>query len=96
MGKGIERTQILRRDCDVCRGRGYTEKAGNQTQCDKCDGSGLLEKEVPYKFETKGEWTPEETAEAFEISPEEFEDKGHDHGGQPLNTGNHNEEEAAS
>lgn len=77
MGKGVERTQILRRDCPTCFGRGYVVKGVEQSECPTCTGLGMLEKEVDYKFETGGRWSKEEEAAAWGVEPEELKDTGH-------------------
>lgn len=77
---GIDRTQYLRIDCPSCRGKGYVQTATGEESCGKCDGSGLLEKEVPFKFESNGKWDREDIAEVFEIPVEQVVDKGHDGG----------------
>ncbi len=76
----LNRTKILRRDCPRCKGNGYIEGPGGQEVCPEeggCGGSGLLEKEVPYKFETEGRLEPEEIAEAWELPADQIIDKGH-------------------
>ena len=80
MGKGIERTQILRIDCVTCRGKGYVQKATCEELCEKCEGRGQLEKEVSYKFDTGGRWGKEEIATLFEVSVDEVKDEGHSNG----------------
>lgn len=82
MGKGIERTQVLRIDCNDCRGNGYKRdaKTNVESPCDKCEGRGQLEKEVNFKFETGGKWSPEDLAEVFEIPVEQIRDTGHSTG----------------
>lgn len=81
---GLDRTEILRRDCPDCRGNGFIVKNGAQEVCGTCGGSGLLEKEVPYDFENdrKGRRPADELAEIWEVDPEEVPniDKGHSTG----------------
>lgn len=55
---GIDRTEILRRDCRNCGGGGYVMVNGAEELCRTCGGSGMEEKVVPYKFD--GERTSEE------------------------------------
>lgn len=77
MGKGIDRTEILRRDCPTCKGKGYVSQSGGESSCEPCGGAGLLEKEVPFKFD--GSRSLEEVAELWGVDdPSEIEDKGHD------------------
>ncbi|MES2224973.1 MAG: hypothetical protein V4478_03225 [Patescibacteria group bacterium] len=65
MGKGLERTEILRKPCPQCKGHGYvTGQNGVESFCEYCMGSGTLEKEVPYKFD--GERSAEEVKEIWE------------------------------
>lgn len=64
MGKGLDRTEILRRDCRKCGGNGYTGIDPNEMPCDMCDGSGQEEKEVPFKFD--GPRTSQEIREIWE------------------------------
>jgi RecJ-like exonuclease len=51
MSGGIDRTEILRKDCPVCNGNGYRTVQENEQVCDNCDGSGQIEKEVAFKFD---------------------------------------------
>jgi DnaJ-class molecular chaperone len=51
MGKGLERTEILRKDCSSCNGNGYIDGPHGQEGCMACGGSGMIEKEVPFKFD---------------------------------------------
>lgn len=51
MGKGIDRTEFLRRDCKACNGNGYLNRGGSEVPCPACDGAGYEEKEVPFKFD---------------------------------------------
>lgn len=76
MGKGVDRTEILRMDCPPCHGNGYIARNGGEEFCEDCGGTGMLEKEVPFKFD--GERTVEEKAEAFGVSVEQYRDAGHD------------------
>lgn len=48
---GLDRVEILRRDCATCRGNGYVTKAAVEEMCSACSGSGTEEKEVPFKFD---------------------------------------------
>lgn len=78
---GIERKQILRRDCPGCRGNGYvTISGGEERTCERCGGAGVLELEVDYKFDTHGKRTREEEAEAWGVDPSEIVDSGHSTG----------------
>lgn len=77
---GIDRKQILRIDCNTCKGKGYVTKPTGEEACEACGGSGTLEKEVPFKFETNGKWSNEEKAEAFEIPVDQVVDAGHSTG----------------
>lgn len=81
---GPDRTQVLRIDCPGCHTKGYTEKDGLQSLCERCEGTGMLEKEVGYKFETRGHWSAEEKAEIFDMPVDEISDSGHD---APKTTG---------
>lgn len=76
---GIDRTEILRRDCPTCRGNGFVTKPTGEESCAPCNGSGMIEKEVPYKFDTNGRRTPEELADIWEVPVEDIAaiDKGH-------------------
>lgn len=76
----MDRTQTLRIDCPICKTRGYIESSQGQEMCTRCEGSGLLEKEVPYKFETQGRWDLHEKAAEFGIEVDEASDSGHDDG----------------
>lgn len=50
--KALNRKEILRRDCRVCNGKGWTGAQGvNETFCETCGGSGMEEKEVPFRFD---------------------------------------------
>lgn len=52
MGQGLDRTEILRRDCGNCHGHGYTNPTGTvENMCESCAGSGQEEIEVPFKFD---------------------------------------------
>lgn len=75
---GIDRTQVVRIDCTTCKGNGYVRNGAAESMCEKCGGGGVLEREVPYKFETHGVLTDEEKAEIFEMPVDQIEDKGHD------------------
>lgn len=75
---GIDRKQTLRIDCNNCHGNGYIRAGGGEESCVVCEGRGVIEKEVPYKFETNGKWDREELADVFEIDPSDVSDKGHD------------------
>ncbi len=81
---GVDRKQILRIDCRACHGNGYVRSATGETDCLACGGSGIEEKEVDYKFETQGRWTPEEKAEAFGIKVDEVKDDGHSEAKAPA------------
>lgn len=74
---GIDRTQILRIDCRACHSKGYVMTSTGETSCNACGGTGMEEREVPYKFESQGKWTKEETAQAFEIDVDDVKDEGH-------------------
>jgi RecJ-like exonuclease len=74
---GVDRTQILRRDCPSCQGKGYVVGSTGEAPCEACQGVGLLEKEVPYKFDTLGKRTQEEEAAEWGIPVEELKDAGH-------------------
>lgn len=82
MGKGIDRTQIVRIDCPECRGNGYTRKKGGveEEMCVKCEGAGTLEKEIPYKFESNGRVSLEEKADIFELPVDQVRDANHSTG----------------
>lgn len=80
MGKGLDRTQILRVDCNTCRGQGFIRSAVGEEMCTTCGGNGVIEREVPYKFESNGRWTKEEVAEAFEMPVDQVKDAGHSTG----------------
>lgn len=80
MSGGIDRQQTLRIDCIDCKGNGYVQKGAEQEMCKRCDGSGLLERDVPFKFETNGVWDRDEIANIFEVLPDQVVDKGHDGG----------------
>jgi DnaJ-class molecular chaperone len=58
MGSGLERTEIIRRDCKACFGNGYLNKGQGEVACEACGGAGQEEKEVPFKFD--GQRTQEE------------------------------------
>lgn len=82
---GLDREEILRRDCPRCKGNGYiTLPSGAQDSCPDCEGSGLIEKTVPYNFENdrKGKRPDEELAEIWDVPEEEVPniDKGHSTG----------------
>lgn len=77
---GIDRTEILRIDCNACSGRGYKETPTGQESCETCGGSGMLEKEVPFRHDIKERRSVEEVAEIFGIPVEQVKDKGHDAG----------------
>lgn len=77
---GIDRTQILRIDCPLCKGHGYVRGALGEAPCDRCEARGVLENEVPFKFETNGRHTREEVADAFGIGVDEVRDEGHSNG----------------
>lgn len=77
---GIDRKQILRIDCNTCKGRGYVIASDGEQVCSTCQASGSLEKEVPYKFESNGRWNKEELAEVFEVPVEQVVDAGHSAG----------------
>lgn len=79
---GIDRMQTLRIDCPDCVSKGYIQKGAEQELCQRCGGSGMLERDVPFKFETGGKWDKDDVASAFEISPDQVVDRGHD-GGEP-------------
>ena len=68
----LDRKQILRRDCPTCKGNGYVNTGTGETPCEPCGGSGMLEKEVPYRFDTEGKRTPEEEAEEWGVPVEEL------------------------
>jgi len=92
MSDGINRQQILRIDCMVCKTRGYIVENNQETTCPKCGGSGVLEKEVPFKFESQGRWDKDEIAEAFEIPVDQVQDRGHDGGDATSDRANEPEE----
>lgn len=75
-----ESTQTLRIDCPDCRGNGYTRGQASEVICERCAGGGLLEKEVPFKAETRGRWTREEVAEVFGLEPTFIKDASHSAG----------------
>ncbi len=79
MGKGLDRTQVVRIDCPECKGNGYVREKGGTTEsmCMKCEGAGTLEKEIPYKFETNGRISSDEKAEIFDLPVEQVSDGGH-------------------
>lgn len=77
---GIDRQQILRVDCNTCKGKGYVTEAGSERVCGSCEGRGTIEKEVPYKFESNGRWEKEEIAEVFELPVDQIVDAGHSAG----------------
>ncbi|OLS15984.1 MAG: hypothetical protein RBG13Loki_0361 [Promethearchaeota archaeon CR_4] len=77
---GIDRTQILRIDCNTCKGKGYETTSEGERACSSCEGRGTTEKEVPFKFETNGRWEKEEIAEAFELPVDQITDAGHSAG----------------
>lgn len=77
---GLDRTQILRIDCNTCKGKGYTTVAGAESVCASCEGRGTMEKEVPYKFESNGRWEKDELAEVFELPVDQIVDAGHSAG----------------
>lgn len=77
---GIERVQILRIDCSTCKGRGYETVTTGERACSACEGRGVIEKEVPYKFESNGRWEKDELAEVFELPVEQIVDAGHSAG----------------
>lgn len=58
MGKGLDRTEFIRRDCPQCGGNGYVQGQGGEMACNHCGGAGFEEKEVPFKFD--GERTEDE------------------------------------
>ena len=62
-GRGLNRTEILRRECTGCRGNGYRVINGVEQTCETCEGRGEEHKEVPYKFD--GRRSPEEIEEAW-------------------------------
>lgn len=51
MGKGIDRTEFVRKECPACKGNGYKPVGMTEELCECCGGFGLIEKEVPYKFD---------------------------------------------
>lgn len=75
---GLDRTEVIRRDCPDCHGNGYKNVGGVESLCGMCGGAGVLEKEVPFKFD--GKRSREETAELWEIPVDELSDKGHSAG----------------
>ena len=77
---GIDRTQIVRIDCTNCRGTGHTAVGGVESLCEPCEGRGMLEREVPFKFETNGRRTKEEIADVFQLPVEQVNDIGHSTG----------------
>lgn len=48
---GLDRKEILRKDCGHCAGNGYTGREPDEQVCENCGGSGQVEKEVPFKFD---------------------------------------------
>lgn len=60
---GIDRTEILRRECPDCKTNGFIIVSGEEQPCTKCGGHGMIEKTVPYKFD--GPREEEELDEIF-------------------------------
>lgn len=77
---GIDRQQTIHVDCPKCHSRGYIETNGIQEMCASCEGAGILSKDIPYKFETRGNLTKEEIAQEFDLPLDEVKDSGHDDG----------------
>lgn len=48
---GIDRKEILRRDCPECKTKCFIIVNGEEQVCTLCSGYGVIEKEVPYKFD---------------------------------------------
>ena len=72
------RTEILRRDCPHCKGKGYTNGPAGEELCPEgtgCGGVGMLEREVAFKFD--GPRSPEELEEIWGVSAAEIKDEGH-------------------
>lgn len=63
MGSGLNRTEILRKDCQHCNGNGYIITQSDERPCGNCDAIGYHEVEVPYKFD--GDRTQDEIDSFF-------------------------------
>jgi len=68
----LDRKQIIRMDCQTCRGNGFFMKEGNEAFCEDCNGVGSREKEIPFRFETNGRLTEDEVKQEFEDSAQDF------------------------
>lgn len=76
----VDREQTIRIDCPTCHHNGYVVKNGVEDMCDQCSGSGMLEKVVPYKYETRGVWSRDELADQFGVEADAIRDSGHSSG----------------